>query len=690
VLGRWRLRALLRAAAAVDDPAWLGALRESARRLAIRRPVALLCSDATDVPLTAGVLSPVLVLPAAAEDWSPARRRAALDHELAHVGRLDALTQWIGDLAAVVYWFHPLVWRAAAEMRAQRERACDDHVLKCGALASEYARDLLDIACGVAPDSRHAAALAMARRSQLEARLVAVLDPAIDRSSVSSRALALVALAAAAALVPLATVGLGCASRPAAAAPAHSPAPIAAAPSSPAPDEQASPPASATRVANRGDDHGVSSPPCAAGEKTHRNISVEQEGGRRTIMWSAGDCTVEVRSQGTIAFRPDMSDVSSISPGGYIEIAEREGGQERRLRVAPGPTAQLRYELEVDRRVQPMDGAARRWLAGLLLALERATGFNADQRVRHLLAHGGPGAVLAEVPSLRSDYVRSGYLRRLVEVGRLDEAAVERAVELAGRRIDSDYELAQVLMAVGARYPLASAGSRAAFLRAAATLESDYERARVLIEILERPNLNRDAARMALASAAGLGSDYERARVLIAISNAHLVDAGTQPAYMTAVTGIKSDYERARVLIDLMERQKLAPGAARLALKAAAGMSSDYERSRVLVTMIEKRGLPADQRALYFDAVRGMHSDYERARSLVAVLDGSKLDGDAALKLLGAASAMKSDYEKASVLVALAAKVKLTGDALAAYRRIARQIGSGYERDRSLAALAGD
>ena len=122
------------------------------------------------------------------------RRSAILNHELAHIKRLDAFTQALANLAASVYWFHPLVWLMVRAMRAERERACDDHVLAAGTKASDYAHELLDIVSGLR-EPELAAALAMARKSQLEGRVLAVLNPALPRGSVSRRsALALAIL----------------------------------------------------------------------------------------------------------------------------------------------------------------------------------------------------------------------------------------------------------------------------------------------------------------------------------------------------------------------------------------------------------------------------------------------------------------------------------------------------------------
>jgi HEAT repeat protein len=84
-----------------------------------------------------------------------------------------------------LYWFHPLVWTAAKQLRAESERACDDLALLCGARASDYAEHLLDIVTSVRHDSTPAVALAMARRKEFEGRMLAILDPELQHSSPS-------------------------------------------------------------------------------------------------------------------------------------------------------------------------------------------------------------------------------------------------------------------------------------------------------------------------------------------------------------------------------------------------------------------------------------------------------------------------------------------------------------------------
>jgi beta-lactamase regulating signal transducer with metallopeptidase domain len=155
-------------------------------RMCITRKVRLGIIDGPTSPLATGLWHAAILLPRLALSWSSERRQAVLLHELAHIRRRDCGVQLLAQAACALYWFNPLVWIAAAHLRRERERACDDEVLRLGAQPSSYALHLLDIARHLHPTIRPSAALAMARPSELEGRLLAVL--ATNRARVASRA----------------------------------------------------------------------------------------------------------------------------------------------------------------------------------------------------------------------------------------------------------------------------------------------------------------------------------------------------------------------------------------------------------------------------------------------------------------------------------------------------------------------
>jgi beta-lactamase regulating signal transducer with metallopeptidase domain/HEAT repeat protein len=183
--GALAVRGIVRRARPLDSQDWLAPLYEVSDRLALDEAPRLLRSEDAKMPFACGVLRPTIVLPAESDNWTADRRLAVLLHEVAHVRRHDLVGHTLGRLACAIYWFHPLVWTAAKQLRSESERACDDLALACGARPSDYAEHLLDIVTSVRHDSTPVVALAMARRKEFEGRMLAILDPELRHSSPS-------------------------------------------------------------------------------------------------------------------------------------------------------------------------------------------------------------------------------------------------------------------------------------------------------------------------------------------------------------------------------------------------------------------------------------------------------------------------------------------------------------------------
>jgi TonB family protein len=194
----------------VFDDDWMHTVLELSKFHKIGRPIRLLqCNSSTAMPLTWGIFRPVIVLPSSAPQWPEDRRCVVLSHELAHISRHDWSLQICAEFARSIYWFHPLVWLAAAQLRQESERASDDAVLRSGIVPSSYASQLLDLARTLENSGRAwSTALAIARPSNLERRFAAMLNPSIDRSRLSSRTKLLIPFFALCLLFPLAALHL--------------------------------------------------------------------------------------------------------------------------------------------------------------------------------------------------------------------------------------------------------------------------------------------------------------------------------------------------------------------------------------------------------------------------------------------------------------------------------------------------
>jgi len=138
---------LLRRTRVPTDPALAGRVARLARRLGLRRSVAVRVTTQPFGPAIYGAWRPVLVLPQSLVQEGPAQDlQRILAHELIHVRRGDPLVGALQLVAQVLWWFHPLVWWANLRICREREYCCDEEVVATlGCDPARYAQTLLDV-----------------------------------------------------------------------------------------------------------------------------------------------------------------------------------------------------------------------------------------------------------------------------------------------------------------------------------------------------------------------------------------------------------------------------------------------------------------------------------------------------------------------------------------------------------------
>jgi beta-lactamase regulating signal transducer with metallopeptidase domain len=178
-----------------------------ARKIGVNGNVRLLRNARAAVPVISGWLRPAIILPAPAVRWSDDRINAVLLHEMAHVKRRDVLFGTLAHVVSVVYWFNPLVWMALRRLYTERERACDDAVLSAGTRDLDYAQHLLEISRSLSGATWFAPLeVALARKLELEGRLMDILNTKTNRTVLSAGKMLLVGLLAALFIIPIASI----------------------------------------------------------------------------------------------------------------------------------------------------------------------------------------------------------------------------------------------------------------------------------------------------------------------------------------------------------------------------------------------------------------------------------------------------------------------------------------------------
>ncbi len=148
-------------------------LERELARIGLRRRVRLRLTGSYQVPGVYGMLRPVILMPVALLLKLPAEQiETLIMHELAHVRRLDAISNAVAIVARTLLYFHPLVHWLCRELERQREILCDELVIASPAKPINYARAISAVAVHQHPAP---AALLTASGGELTSRVHHIL-----------------------------------------------------------------------------------------------------------------------------------------------------------------------------------------------------------------------------------------------------------------------------------------------------------------------------------------------------------------------------------------------------------------------------------------------------------------------------------------------------------------------------------
>ena len=101
-----------------------------ASTIGINQKIRLLQSALVKVPVTVGMLKPVILVPFGLLAQLPADQvESILLHELAHIRRRDYFVNLLQRFAEAIYFFNPAILWLSALIRQEREACCDDIVM---------------------------------------------------------------------------------------------------------------------------------------------------------------------------------------------------------------------------------------------------------------------------------------------------------------------------------------------------------------------------------------------------------------------------------------------------------------------------------------------------------------------------------------------------------------------------------
>jgi beta-lactamase regulating signal transducer with metallopeptidase domain len=680
-IGTWRVNQLSRDGVRVEDGVWLSLAQRLANRLGVTRPLILLRGERLAVPVTWGIVYPAVLLPQDADTWTEERRRFVLVHEMAHVKRFDALTQLLAQLALAVFWFDPLVWVAAHQMRMEREHACDDYVLRDGTAPSLYAGELLEMvrSIGTPTHDRAApafAALAMARRSEFEGRMLAILDPRLDRKSLQKRGTLMTAVIVALLTFPLAAL------RPfqqpttdtvqttARADELPASFKVTISDSSATPGSNAANPAQpVATIMKAGAVQGATSSvqtkwSCDAyptgtsrGGSTHIDSHSDGDGEILDFLISTFGRCAEAAILGKTVYSADDSRIAQLSPGGFARFRERTAAFDRSVSVRPVGDGSLSYEALADGRKVPFDATMVSWLGQLLPRVLREAGINVPARVARLRAQGGVAAVLQMTGEMQSSWGKRLHYEEMIKHGpALSESDAEMIAQHAGRDLASSGDLSAVLQLLPLK-AVRSPGTRSAIADALSHIASSGDKSSTL-QVMA-PQADPEMLVMLAKAAEDLPSSGDKANFLMATASEYLGASQTlRNAYFRTAATIPSSGDMRNVLETALPYGHASPALTLQIIDATKGIASSGDVASVLESLVSQGLLRSGNERgtlAVIERTLTMPSSGDRANVLMTV-SGNNLLTTTALRdaFTKAALALPSEGDRANVLASAA------------------------------------
>lgn len=448
---------------------------------------------------------------------------------------------------------------------------------------------------------------------------------------------------------------------------------------------------------------------------TSRTVTSNSDG--ITIKVTNGDHGFDVNYDGDIKFNDAFTDVSYISPGGYITISKTSFGNKRRLELKGATGGTIEREFWDGGTEKPYEPAGRKFLEEMLPRLFNSTRLGAEDRVNKLFAKGGSKAVIEDIEDKDSDYIKGYYFDLALHLSNARESDKVAFLRAAGRELDSSFELSRLLQSVGSEM-LKSKATSDALLEAIAEIDSDFEtskvlrellvdvdlkdprmvtilegmdsdfeKSRLLLEAIKQPDLTKDELNTVLRLLENVDSDFEKSRVMREVVNSRALELEGVEMVMERLDEMDSDFEQSRILQDLVRMYELEDRALSLALKAMDELDSDFEKSRVLQMMLTEQEYSEAAFVEMLKHLENIESSFEQSRLLGMMLQEEARSAATFDLLLKSITNLDSDFEKSKLLKEAAQLPNLKVSDYEGLIKATSDLGSFEARDVYLAII---
>jgi len=145
VVGYYRVNNMRKSSLQVVPAGWMQPIHVLANKAGVPGMHAYL-SQKVDIPLVAGIVKPVVLLPASIfTSLTPEQIETIILHEFRHIRNGDHYLNIIQNLIEIFFFYHPATWFISKHLRIEREKRIDEWVVGESRAPLPYAQALMQL-----------------------------------------------------------------------------------------------------------------------------------------------------------------------------------------------------------------------------------------------------------------------------------------------------------------------------------------------------------------------------------------------------------------------------------------------------------------------------------------------------------------------------------------------------------------
>lgn len=387
--------------------------------------------------------------------------------------------------------------------------------------------------------------------------------------------------------------------------------------------------------------------------------------------------TLKFKYKGDIKINDTDSDVTAISPGGFLKIEKTTFGNTRSIYLEGDSDGRIIREYFEGKSKINYEPNGKRFLNDVLLEVIRAAGFDAEGRTQRIYAKGGLRAVLNEIDEIPSNRVMGLYYQALFDKKGLSKEELKTTVSHVGEAMSSNSEMGRLLRHNSGLF-MSDEGLSIAFFGAVDQMSSNSEMGATLRHAM-KGSLSPQAQIALLRTVHGMSSNSEMGATLRHFSEVQGLQGEAFEAYFTTIDGMSSNSEIGSVLRNLIKKQNMDARAYTRLFASVSQMSSNTEAGSVLRVAASRMPKSPQIYQGYFQAVQSLSSNTETASVLESFITSHPLNEANAKAYFATVRQMSSSSGMGQALRDVADKINNQKALVEDYNETVKRLSSSSE-----------